>query len=166
MVNTMFNRFVMKIFILIGVAFIWLLFSRFLIGRLSPRPAGLGPTAEGRLIPCPSTPNCVSSQATDAQHRIEPIAFTIPAGEAKARLLQLIEATPNTKIIRDEGNYLYVEFRTPLWHFIDDVEFVVDAPAGIIHFRSASRLGLGDGDTNRRRLETLRAAWLAPAGTP
>lgn len=157
----MFSHFSRKVLLLIGIAVVGLLLSRLAIGWLSPRPAGLGPGADGRLAPCPPTPNCVSSQAPDSLHAIEPIAFTIPAGEAKARLLQLIQATPNTTIIRDEGNYLYVEFRTPLWHFIDDVEFVMDAPAGVIHFRSASRLGTNDTGTNRRRLETIRAAWQA-----
>ena len=32
----------------------------------------LGPAADGRLRPCPATPNCVSSYADDDIHRVEP----------------------------------------------------------------------------------------------
>nr|MBP7592461.1 DUF1499 domain-containing protein [Chloroflexota bacterium] len=40
--------------------------------------------------------------------------------------------------------------------FIDDVEFYFDDTEGLIHFRSASRLGYGDGGTNRKRMEETR----------
>jgi len=36
--------------------------------------------------------------------------------------------------------------------FVDDVEFVLDAGAGTIDFRSASRLGRSDLGVNRRRM--------------
>jgi len=41
--------------------------------------------------------------------------------------------------------------------FRDDVEFWVDRSAGVIHFRSASRLGSEDLGVNRARMETIRA---------
>ncbi|RQW79161.1 MAG: DUF1499 domain-containing protein, partial [Methylococcus sp.] len=37
------------------------------------RPANLGVT-NGTLTACPDSPNCVSSQAGDERHRIEPLA--------------------------------------------------------------------------------------------
>ena len=50
------------------------------------RPLNLG-VKEGKLAPCPSTPNCVSSQSSDKEHSIEPLAYTgyadrAPEGEA------------------------------------------------------------------------------------
>jgi uncharacterized protein (DUF1499 family) len=54
-----------------------------------------------------------------------------------------------------------VEFRTPVIGFIDDVEFRFDDRAGMIHFRSASRLGRSDLGVNRKRMETLRARYRA-----
>jgi uncharacterized protein (DUF1499 family) len=38
------------------------------------------------------------------------------------------------------------------------VEFYVDEAAGLIHFRSASRLGEGDMGVNRQRMEMLTAS--------
>ena len=59
-------------------------------------------------------------------------------------------------VIRHEGGYLYAEFRTRLMRFVDDVEFAYDPKAGVIHVRSASRLGRRDFGVNRRRVEALR----------
>ena len=60
-------------------------------------------------------------------------------------------------VVRHEGNYLYAEFRTKLMRFVDDVEFLFDEKAGLIHVRSASRLGRRDFGVNRARIEALRS---------
>ncbi len=41
--------------------------------------------------------------------------------------------------------------------YVDDVEFAFDPQAGVLHVRSASRLGRRDFDVNRERVEALRA---------
>ncbi|MBE2221345.1 MAG: DUF1499 domain-containing protein [Anaerolineae bacterium] len=51
------------------------------------------------------------------------------------------------------------KFRSPIWRFVDDVGIYFDESAGLIQFRSASRLGYGDGDANRKRMEEIRAAY-------
>ena len=50
-------------------------------------------------------------------------------------------------------------FTTRWLRFVDDVEFALDAPAGVIDVRSASRLGAEDFGTNRRRIEAIRSAF-------
>lgn len=45
---------------------------------------------------------------------------------------------------------------------MDDTEFQLD-PSGVIHVRSAARLGYSDLGVNRRRVEAIRAK-LAAAG--
>ena len=51
--------------------------------------------------------------------------------------------------------------------FTDDVEFSLDEAAGVIHVRSASRIGHGDRGVNRARVEAIRSAFMAsPAGLP
>ena len=60
-------------------------------------------------------------------------------------------------VIRHEGGYLYAEYRSKLMRFVDDVEFFYDGKAGLIHVRSASRLGRRDFGVNRARVEALRA---------
>jgi len=121
------------------------------------RPDNLG-VKEGRLAPPKSTPNCVSSQAdaADTEHYIAPIAFKGDAGAAMAAVRGAVEGMRDATIIRQEGSYLYAEFRTKLMRFVDDVEFLFDAKSGLIHVRSASRLGRRDFGVNRARVEALR----------
>ena len=59
--------------------------------------------------------------------------------------------------MRVEPGYLYAEFRSKLMGFVDDVEFLADPAAGVVHVRSASRLGRRDFGVNRSRIEALRA---------
>ena len=72
-----------------------------------------------------------------------------------------VRAQPRATIVRDEGNYLYAEFRSRLLGYVDDVEFYIDG--GVIHVRSASRLGRRDFGVNRKRVETIRALLARPA---
>ena len=122
------------------------------------RPSNLG-MKDGRLAPCKTTPNCVSSQAdaADAEHYIAPIPFKGGALEAMAAVRKAVETMQRATVIRHDGDYLYAEFRTELMRYVDDVEFTFDENAGVIHVRSASRLGRRDFGVNRARVEALRS---------
>ena len=121
------------------------------------RPDNLG-VKEGKLAPPKSTPNSVSSQidAADAEHYIAPIAFKGVAAVAMAAVRKAIESMQGGTVIRQDGGYLYAEFRTKLMRFVDDVEFLYDEKAGLVHLRSASRLGRRDFGVNRARIEAIR----------
>ncbi len=136
------------------------LLARAAIGPLSPRPAGLG-VVDGRLTPCPVTPNCVSTQAdpADRVHRVEPLAYTGSTADARAAVVAVLRAMPRTTIRADRPDYLHAEVRSFLWGFIDDLEFYFDGAAGLVHIRSASRLGEGDLGVNRGRYEAIRRAF-------
>lgn len=123
------------------------------------RPDYLG-AKNGRLARCKRTPNCVCSQEDpkDAEHYVAPIGFRGNATEAMAAVRRAIEAMSRTTIVRSDPGYLYAEFRSELMGFVDDVEFVFDEAAGLIHVRSASRLGRRDFGVNRARVERLRNA--------
>ena len=120
------------------------------------RPSNLG-VRDGKLAPCPSTPNCVCSQSEDAGHKIEPLTYKSTPEVAFTQLKQAIESQPRTKIITQSPNYLYAEFTSAIMKFVDDVEFYLDEDAKVIHVRSASRLGQSDLGVNRKRIETIRA---------
>lgn len=122
------------------------------------RPDYLG-VKDGRLPRCKRSPNCVSSQAdsADAEHYIAPIAFKGGALDAIAAARKAIEGMQGATVIRHEGNYLYAEFRTKLMRFVDDLEMTYDEKTGVLHVRSASRLGRRDFGVNRARVEALRA---------
>ena len=119
------------------------------------RPDNLG-VRDGKLVPCPNTPNCVCSQSSDAQHSIEPLTYNPSATEAMADIKTAIQAMERTKIITENKNYLYAEFTSAIMGFVDDVEFHLDENSKVIHVRSASRLGKSDLGVNRKRIETIR----------
>jgi uncharacterized protein (DUF1499 family) len=58
-----------------------------------------------------------------------------------------------------EDRYIHAEFTSALFRFVDDVEFQIDAESGLIHFRSASRVGRSDLGVNRKRMESIRMAF-------
>ncbi len=113
----------------------------------------------GRLIPCPASPNCVCSQAADGDHQIPPLAFTGTGTEALESLRGAIQAQPRATVVESKQDYLRAEFRSAIFRFVDDVEFLVDPTAKVIHVRSASRVGYSDLGVNRKRVERLRAAF-------
>lgn len=112
-----------------------------------------------QLRPCPNTPNCVNSQATDEKHFIQPIHFTGTQQEAQVRLLQILTSEKRTKILTVQENYIRAEFTSAIFRFVDDVEFYFpekEAEVKIIHVRSASRVGYSDLGANRKRIERIR----------
>ena len=126
-----------------------------IIQFLSKRPDNIG-ISGGKLKACPDIPNCVCSYSKEEKSEIEPFLYSKSIPEQKSVLIEIIQKYPRTKIIKNEGNYIYAEFRSLAWRFIDDVEFLFDENAKCIHFRSASRIGTNDFGTNRKRLEDIR----------
>jgi uncharacterized protein (DUF1499 family) len=113
----------------------------------------------GQLMPCPETPNCVSSQVTDKEHFLEPINFSGTRQEAQDILLDILRGLKQTNIIVVQENYIRVEFTSKIFRFVDDVEFYFPATKTektIINFRSASRIGHSDLGANKKRIEQIR----------
>jgi uncharacterized protein (DUF1499 family) len=116
--------------------------------------------AGDKLKPCPNSPNCVSTLATDRKHGMTPLIFGGDAQGAKKQLIQIIHSFPRTQIISDEGPYLHVTFTSRLFRFVDDVEFFINELEKKIHFRSASRIGYSDLGANRKRMEQIRRRFI------
>ena len=110
----------------------------------------------GKLAACPNRPNCVSSQAANEAQRVAPLAFGDPANLAWDRLRSAVAAMPGAKIIKDEDGYMHVEFRSRVFRFVDDVEFLMNGSANQIDVRSAARIGYSDLGANRKRVEAIR----------
>ncbi len=150
----------MKRKLLIGVPIALVLLPIFYFGAISMsarRPSNLGVT-EGQLLPCPDSPNCVSSQTdpNDKEHYIEPLELLGTAAESLDRLVKVIESMPRTTVVSRDENYLHAEFTSLLFRYVDDVECYVDEEAGKIHVRSASRVGYSDIGANRKRVDAIR----------
>src|SRR4029077_16950092 len=105
------------------------------------------------LSPCPSSPNCVSTQAQDEGHVIAPFRYRKSRAEAKEALKEVIRSLPRTKLVEEDESYLHYEFPMLFLRLGDDVEFLFDDETKTIPFRSASRTGYGDLGVNRKRME-------------
>jgi len=115
-------------------------------------------TRKPPLAACPSSPNCVSSQASDAGHRVEPFALRVPGADAWAAAKRAVEAMPRTRIVDDRPGYLRAEATSLLFRFVDDLELALAEDGRRLDVRSASRVGYSDLGANRKRVEALRAA--------
>lgn len=121
----------------------------------SKKPAKLG-VNQGQLQQCPDTPNCVSSQAKDAKHAIQPILAYGNSEIVMIDLASTIESMFGSKVITLEDNYLHAEFTSRIIRFVDDLECYYEEEKGLIQIRSASRVGYSDLNANRKRVEELR----------
>ena len=112
---------------------------------------------EGKLAQCPGKPNCVLSQEPDQDHAIDALVFAGTLEQAKDALRQAVAAydSENSAWQVDDASYMYATFTTSLMRYVDDVEFLIEG--GIIHVRSASRVGHSDLGANRKRVEAIRA---------
>ncbi len=123
-------------------------------------PSNLG-VKDGRLAPCPATPNCVSSQSADREHAVEPLAYSTSTEEAVSVMKSIIGSMKRSRVVSENSNYIHAEFTSAVWRFVDDVEFSFDDATKSVHIRSASRLGKSDFGVNRKRVEAISEAWKA-----
>nr|CAD1844299.1 unnamed protein product [Ananas comosus var. bracteatus] len=108
------------------------------------------------LALCPATNNCISTseEISDPNHYAPPWNYNpedggrnkpISKDEAMAELIQVVTSTKpdnfTPRIVEKNGDYLRVEYESPIMGFVDDVEFWF--PPGknsIVEYRSGSRL--------------------------
>jgi uncharacterized protein (DUF1499 family) len=134
----------------------WLVFSFAVLfmGCAGNRPTTLG-VKEGKFIPCPASPNCVSSQSERPAYAIEPLAYKGSPDDARTHLLEVILSMKRSKLVAQQERYIRAEFTSAVFRFIDDAEFFIDDDQKVIHVRSAARLGYSDFGVNRKRIETI-----------
>lgn len=124
-----------------------------------PRKVGV---IDGRFYPCPKKHVCVSTQSdkNDEIHYIEPIPFRETKQEAMEKILKIVNSMSRTKILEKSENYIHALFTTALLRFKDDVEFYFDDSEKLIHFKSQSRIGGYDWETNKKRMNTIKDYYL------
>ena len=139
---------------------IWLLLL--LLAGCYPQPVTLANPGQA-IWPCPNTPNCVSTEATDRRHAMSPLPFRGSAEAAQESARSALLQEPRTRLVVERPGYLRVEARSRLLRFVDDVEVVVDSAAKVVRFRSASRLGRSDLGVNRARMQRFSRRFLEAA---
>ncbi|KAG2533707.1 hypothetical protein PVAP13_9NG017200 [Panicum virgatum] len=125
------------------------------------------------LALCPATNNCVSTseEISDSNHYAPPWNYnpkdgrrgkSISKEEAMKELIEVVMKTKpdnfTPRIVEKTDDYVRVEYESPIFGFVDDVEFWF--PPGnkpIVQYRSASRSGFIDFNANKKRVK-LRLA--------
>jgi uncharacterized protein (DUF1499 family) len=126
-------------------------------GGCSGKPPHEINTDPSELRGCPKSPNCVSSEAKDERHAIEPFHLKGDPNVSWPVIRNEIASMPKWRIVKAAGNYIHVECRSRIFRFVDDLELSLNSSNGIISIRSASRTGYSDFGANRRRVELLRS---------
>lgn len=135
----------------------------FVLGVMS-RSGSLPGMQDGVLLPCPDTPNCVCSEYADAtRHYIEPMVASGNDVSGDLAMLKGVIRDMGGTIQAEQAGYLAATFSSTLFGFVDDLEIRADPSAGLIHVRSASRVGRGDLGVNRKRAETLKTMFMQRA---
>lgn len=120
-------------------------------------------TTPADLAPCPDSPNCVSTKSKDPDRAMTPLPYIKSGKESMDRLVDIVRKMKRATIVSATPSYLHVEFRSALFRFVDDVEFVQEDSARLIHFRSASRTGYYDFGVNRKRMKEISDRYLRSA---
>ncbi|NIA14397.1 MAG: DUF1499 domain-containing protein [Nitrospiraceae bacterium] len=143
------------LYIILGLVLVVVL-ALIVLSVMSRRAPGIG-LIEGRLRPAPGTPNCVcSEEAAGSPAFVVPLSFE-GAPEAVWEDLKRAVGDIGGRLEGEGHDYVWATFRTPIFRFVDDLELRMDREEGLIHVRSASRVGKADFGCNRKRVEKLRA---------
>jgi len=110
---------------------------------------------DGKLRPCPGSPNYVSSESDIPSSRVEPLTFKGSPERAWGDLKEAIREMGG-KIQEEHDGYFWATFTSRVFRFVDDVEFRIVSSDGMIHVRSGARVGYSDLGVNRKRVEKLR----------
>ena len=128
-----------------------------LVAMCTPLSGVLMAETTTRMQPCPSSPNCVCSDATD-EHAIAPLKLASDPQQTWQKLQEYLTQQTAYTVKQSEDGYIKAEAKTRLLRFVDDLEFELRTEAGVIAVRSASRVGYSDLGANRRRIEKIRRA--------
>ncbi|BAP13924.1 MAG: hypothetical protein AOY29_04570 [Alcanivorax borkumensis] len=107
------------------------------------------------LAPCPDSPNCVSSLATQSDKRVDPLQVAADRESSLKKLETLLGSLPRVDYDVVGQSRIQARFTSRILRFVDDVTFYV-RENGMVEVRSASRAGYWDLGANRRRVESLR----------
>lgn len=121
----------------------------------------------GKLAPCPNTPNCFCSEYADDQPHFTdaiPVADLErpnPVDRPVDRPVDKIEQyilSMGGKIQQKNNDYLAATFSSRLFRYVDDFEIRIDREHQLIHLRSASRVGRSDFGANLKRINAFKQA--------
>ena len=86
---------------------------------------------------------------------MDPIPFELDPEKVKKVIKSVVESLPKTHLEKESIHYLHYTFKSKIFGFTDDVEFLIGGEQKLIHFRSASRSGYSDLGVNKKRMKEI-----------
>lgn len=152
------------VLIIFCIIIISIFISFMVLGKMSKTGKAPG-LVKGALFKCSDKPNCVcSEQDRGDDHFIEPIIIPENLVIDTQQILNKIIIELGGKIQNDSGTYISAIFSSPVFGFVDDLEFRIDSKENVIHIRSASRVGYSDFDVNKKRAQLIQKLFYKRTG--
>ncbi len=136
-----------------------ILMTIFLISCSGERPKDIG-IFDGKFSPCPKSPNCISSDATDSKHKTSPFKLNSIHADSWKAIYKAVDDLPNTKIVTFNDKYLHAECSSAFFGFVDDLQLHLRNNKKSVAVKSAARLGHSDFGVNQKRVDQLRSQLL------
>ena len=76
-----------------------------------------------------------------------------------AKIKEIVEKTPRTKIIDYDQDYFHAEVTSRIMKYVDDLEISYSSENNNLIIRSESRIGEGDFGVNKKRVEKLKKSF-------
>ena len=121
----------------------FILLSFFILGLFFPSTSY---ASHIELKPCIQISHCAIEEL-DVINTSEPFEV----------IKQIIEDSPRTKIIENDGDYLHAEVTSRIMKYIDDLEVSYIPENNKLVIRSESRVGEGDFGVNKKRVENIKS---------
>lgn len=145
------------IIVLILVLIIAMLFMWGFVSRSGQAPGLLN----GQLKACPDKSNCVCSEVPPEQAAyVAPIELNSKDTAQAWLILKTTISEQGGQIKVEKDDYLAAIFASAVFGFVDDLEARLDVKSGLIHLRSASRVGRSDLGANRQRIKLLKEHYM------
>lgn len=120
---------------------------------------------DGQFAPLPNSPNAVSSQSEEADRHVDPLPMLATLEATQAALADTLQEMGQNKLRKAEGPYMHAVFTSSQMGYNDDVELWIDEQAGVVHYRSQSRVGYSDKGVNKVRYDRFSSIYAGFAGT-
>lgn len=146
------NMKIFKILLIVLSAVVVILIVRFyLLGKKSQQQVIASNPDENHLKVCYDKPNCVSTQDTRGNYKID---FSSLKSSHWPLIKDFFIKEYHATVQTETDTYLHLQIQSKIFGFVDDVEFLKTLD-GSIEARSSSRVGRSDLGVNRKRLTEL-----------
>ena len=149
----------MKTFLLIAVVLLLLALTYFYYLGIRSQTGSAKGLVDGRLAPCPDTPNCICTEyPDDTAHFTQPLSLDAINKEDISHAVQQAIQHTGGEIINTTENTVTATYTSSIFRYVDDFEVRIDKAAAQLHIRSASRVGRSDLGANIKRVNAFKQA--------